>query len=500
MARAAEPVDELAGEPPNLKPRRAIVLSMEDAVKLTLQNSVDIKIDRIAPLTSAADIQRAIARFDWTFVSSYSGTHSVLPSSSALAGATDVRSDTMSAKAGFRKDLVTGGRIEPNVQWNRSKTNSAFATINPSYTTDAFITISQPLLRNAGIAVNMSDIHLARNNAAIARHTFKQNVISTLADMQGTYWDLVFAIEDLDVKKKSLRLTKDTLEQTRAQVEAGLLAPIEITRVRADVASQEEVILTAQKNVEDKEDLLRRFINQKSSKLVEDVGVVPLERTAYQVVELELDREVRDALLYRPDYLSARLNIESRNIQLIVARNARFPTVDLSATLSLNGLGSTTTNSLDQLSTGDFPDWTGTVSVEIPLGNRLARAEYFQARMAKVKSLWDLTNLEYDIVINVKQGVRQVLTNLKNIRSTRLARELAEERLRAEEERFKVGTALILDVLDAQTKLAQAESSERKAVVDYNKSLISLEKFKGTLLERNRVYLSEEAGPPWPED
>jgi outer membrane protein TolC len=310
----------------------------------------------------------------------------------------------------------------------------------------------------------------------------------------------VFAIEDLDVKRKSLRLTKATLEQTRAQVEAGLLAPIEITRVRADVATQEGAILTAQKSVEDKEDLLRRFINQKSSRLVEDMGVVPLERTAYQPVEPDLDREVRQALFYRPDYLSAKLAIESRDIELAVAKNARLPVVDLSATLSLNGLGATTSSSLDQLATGDFPDWTGAVAVEIPLGNRLAKAEYFQARMAKVKSLLELKNLEYDIVINVKQGVRQVLTNLKNIRSTRLARDLAEERLRAEEEKFNVGTALILDVLDAQTKLAQAESAERQAIVDYNKSLISLEKFKGTLLERNRVYLSEDAGPPSPEE
>ena len=92
--------------------------------------------------------------------------------------------------------------------------------------------------------------------------------------------------------------------------------------------------------------------------------------------------------------------------------------------------------------------------------------------------------------------MRQVLTDLKRIRSTRLARELAEERLRAEEEKFNVGTALILDVLEAQTKLAEAESAERKAIVDYNKSRISLERAKGTLMERHGVWLTRELGPP----
>lgn len=498
---APKAADELDGEPPDLTPRRAIFLSMEDAVRLTLQNNVDIKVDSISPLILAENITMAKAKFDWTFVSSYQETHSALPSSSALSGAATNRTDTAQAQTGFQKNLITGGNIQPGVKWERDKTNSAFTTINPSYTTNAFLTISQPVMRNAGLEVNLSGIHLASNFAAIARYTFKQNVISILGDMQGTYWDLVFAIEDLDVKKKSLRLTKDTLYQTRAQVEAGLLAPIEITRVRADVASQEEVILLAQKNVEDKEDLLRRFINQRASKLVEDVGVVPLQRTAYQAVEPDLDHEVREALFTRPDYISAKLIIENCGIQIALAKNAKLPVVDLSATLSLNGLGDDTGSSFSQLATGNFPDWTAGVSVQIPIGNRLAKAEYLQARLAKDQSIWNLKNLEYDIIVNVKQSVRQVRTNLKSIPSTRLARELAEERLKAEEEKFNVGTALILDVLDAQTKLAQAESAERQAVVDYNKSLILLEKNKGTLLERNRIHLSDNyTSPGTPEE
>lgn len=480
----------------DLTPRRAIVLTMADAVRLTLQNSMDIKIDRIGPQTRAADIIRAESEFDWTFVGSWSGGRSITPSASALAGATAPESDTDQLKLGLRKDLKTGGEIEPTLKWDRGWSNSAFATLNPSYTTDAYITISQPLLRNAGYGVSTSDIHLARNNADISRYLFKQNVINTIGDMERTYWDLVFAIEDLDVEKKSLRLTKDTLEQTRAQVEAGLLAPIEITRVRADVEGKEESILNAKNSVEDKEDQLRRFINQRSSSLVEDVGVIPFERTAYRKIDLVLEREIREALLHRPDYQSAKLDIRNRHIELAVAKNAKLPVVDISATLSMNGLGSNTGNSFEQLRTNDFHDWSAAVSVEIPFGNRSAKAGYLQARLAKTRALLELKNLEHEVIIQVKEGVRQVQTNLKRIRSTRLARELAEERLRAEEEKFNVGTALILDVLEAQTKLARAESAENRSIVDYNKSLIALERAKGTLLERNRVYLSEELGPP----
>jgi len=497
LVRAEEETAEPASDV-TLKPRRAIALSMSEAVRRTLQNSMDIKIDRIAPLSSAADIDRAEARFDWSFVGAYSKSRSKTPSASSLTGARASESDSDTVEVGFRKDLVTGGTIQPTLSWNRSESNSAFATLNPSYTTDAYIQISQPLLRNAGATVNLSEVRVARNNADIARYTFKSNVISTLADMQTTYWDLVFAIEDLDVKKGSLRLTKDTLEQTEAQVEAGLLAPIEITRVRADVASKEEAILNAQKSVEDNEDKIRRYVidKTKADELVHDVGVVPLERAAYEPVALDLAHEVSQALHYRPDYRSARLGVKNAEIDLAVAKNAKLPEVDLSATLSMNGLGGSTSDSFDTLKTNRFHDWSGSVSVEIPIGNRSARASYLQARLARAQADLELENLRHEIIIYVKRAVREVITNLKRIRSTRLARELAEERLRAEEEKFKVGTALILDVLEAQTLLAEAESNERQAIVDYNKSLISLEQIKGTLLERNRIFLSGELAAP----
>lgn len=479
----------------DLRPRKAIALSMRDAIRLTLENNLDIKIRGIDPQSSAEDITIAKARFDWTFEGSWSKTRSKTPSASVLSGAAASESESDSISVGLKKTLTTGGTIKPTLTWRRDETNSAFATLNPSYTTDAYITITQPLLRNAGRKVNLSEIETARNNTEISKYSFKTNTINTLSSMQQTYWDLVFAIEDLAVKKKSLRLTKDTLEQTRAQVDAGILAPIEVTRVRADVASKEEAILNAQRTVEDREDQMRRFINKKNSSLMENIGVIPLQRGAYQVVDLDVINEIRQGLAYRPDYLSSKISVQNRDIDLVVAKNAKLPVVDISTTLSMNGLGANTDDSFDLLRDNDFHDWSASVSVEIPLGNRAAKADYLKARLARRQAVYELDNLQQDVIIDVKREARQVGTNLKRIRSTRLARELAEERLKAEEEKFKVGEAVILDVLEAQTLLAEAESNERRAVVDYNKSRISLETAKGTLLERNRILLTDDLTP-----
>ena len=480
----AETEDKLNALEVDLAPRKALVLGMTDAVTLTLKNSMDIKISRIEPQRSEADIEKAESEFDWTFGGSFTRTRSVTPSASALTGAAASESDSSRMRLGLDKKLITGGSLSPNIQWTRNWTNSTFSTLNPNYGMDAYVTISQPLLRNAGVTVNKADIYIARNNARISKYDFKSRVINTLADMQRIYWDLVFSIDDLNVKKKSLRLTKDTLDQTVAQVEAGLMAPIEITRVRADVARKEEIIITARKRVLDNEDRLRRFINRKDSDLISDFGIIPLEQATHVSVRVN-----------RPDYLAAVIGIKNRRLELVLAKNAELPVVDISATLSMNGLGRATEDAWDTMKTNHYHDWTGTIDVEIPLGNREAKADYLQVRLARVKSLLELKNLEHDIILTVKEVVRQVHTNIMRISSMNLARELAEERLEAEEEKFNVGTAEILDVLNAQTRLAEAESSERQAIVDYNKALINLEQAKGTLLERNSIHLTEEPGP-----
>jgi outer membrane protein TolC len=492
MAAPAAESDKELILPVDLSPREAVTLSMADAIRLTLQNNLDIKINRINPEVNIAAVEKAESVFDWTFVGSFSENKS----RPAVVSGPGPRSETTSAQVGLTKNLVTGGSIAPTLEWTRSYTNSIFTTLNPSYTTDAFITIRQHLAQGMGIDVNMSGIWIARNNARSSQYGFKTNVINTLANMQRAYWDLIFAIEDLDVKKKALQLTKDTLEQTRAQVEAGILAPIEITRVRADVAANELDIISAQKTVGDREDALRRFINRLSSDLVADIGVIPLERATYKAIQVNVPDAVQQALLNRPDYISAKIAVQSNDINLLVAKNGLLPVVDLSATLSMNGLGAHNDQAFDVMWTNNFNDWTVGVSVAVPLGNRAANAGYLAARLNKVQSLLQLKNFEYQVIIDVKTAARQVVTNLQSIRSTRIARELAEERLRAEEEKFNVGTALILDVLDAQTKLAQAESAERSSIVEYNKSVITLQQAKGTILSDNHIYLSDEVGPP----
>lgn len=465
------------------------VFSLQQVTMLTLQNNLQVKINRINPHLSEADIETAEAVFDTTLSGAIRGSHQESPTFTDFAGLVSSDVDAVQASVGLKKQFTTGATGSVSL----SGANSESEDSRPSLDSNLAFSVTQPLLQGAGRDVNLADVHIAQNNTRISRWEFKNRVISTLADSQTTYWSLVFALENLEVQKKSWRLSKNTLAQTRAQVEAGLLAKIEITRVRADVASKEERIITAQRVVQDAEDQLRRFINEEGSKLTEDIGIVPLDRATYTPVVLDLSQEIATALANRPDYVQAKIDIENRDIILVVAGNVKLPQLDLTATFDINGLGHNLPDSLSALSDVEFTDWSASASLSYPLGNRAANASYLRARLNKVQSLLRLKNLEDQIVIDVKQAVRLVNTDLKRIPSTRLARELAEERLVAEEAKLNVGTAIILDVLDAQTRLAEAQSAERRAIVDYNQDLIQLEKVKGTLLGANRIYLPEES-------
>ena len=202
--------------------------------------------------------------------------------------------------------------------------------------------------------------------------------------------------------------------------------------------------------------------------------------------------EINAALTKRPDYLQSRIDIENRDLELVKTRNDKLPRLDLTGTIEVNGLGRDLGDSAELMGEGDYVDWRLQATLTYPLGNRAAKSAHSRARLARIQSVLRLKNLEDAIIIEVKQAVRKVNTDLKRIRSTRLARELAQERLGAEEEKLNVGQVIILDVLEAQTLLAEAEAAERRAIVDYNNSLIDLEQAKGTILEGNSIGLTEE--------
>ncbi len=467
-------------------PRKSDVFSLQDITMLTLKNNTSVKIRRINPYIAETSVTEEEAAFDPAVEASVSGGGTDSPVLGAGDTVSHSRGKSVTSSAAVTKRFTTGTRASVGA----TATHEEDSTSDSSVSSAIELEVTHPLLKGAGPMVNQVDIFIARNNTKISEWDFNSQVIDTIAQAQTTYWELVFALENLEVQKRSWRLSKRTLMQTEAQVEAGVLARIEITRVRADVASKEEGIISAQRSVEDQVDQLRLLIRRPDSQLSDNTGIVPLERVTYKPVKLALMGEISSALENRPDYVQAKLDTLNKDLELVRTRNNRLPRLDLTATLDVNGLGGNVGDSGEVLADGDHVDWNLGATFTYPLGNRAADAAYARARLTKIQSLLRLKNIEDQIVVDVKAAVRKVEADGQRIRSTILARQLAEERLAAEEEKLNVGQAIILDLLEAQTLVAQTEAAERRAIVDYQNSLIQLEKVKGTLLQSNRIHLT----------
>gem|GEM_PF-84653 len=462
-----------------------VALSLEEAINLALVNNFDIAIERFNPKIETENIVVAESVFDPIPFANVNAAKNLSPTASQVTGS---EQETVDFNAGLQQTLSPGTTYQVTFNNNRTDTNSALALINPAYRSNMILTLTQPLLRGFGSAVNRAPILIARNNRDISVSELRNRVIEVISDVQTTYWDLVFAIGDLDAKRLSLRLAQDLVRINRAQVEVGTLAPIEILQAESSAAAREEAVLVAEETLRDTEDRLKRILNFRGGDpKFWDATIIPLDKPPFQPKEVSVEEGIQIALQKRPEVVQARLNLENTNINVVATRSQLLPTVNFQGSLGLNGLGSSYGDNLNELTSGDFYAWQAGVNFEYPIGNRAAKSNHAIARLQAEQAEVSIKNIEQQVVLDVRQAVRQIRTDIKRVESTRIARELAERQLDAEQKKFNEGLSTNFNVLQFQEDLSNAVSNEVRAITDYNKSLVNLERFMGTTLESKNI-------------
>ncbi len=492
--------------------KKAIRLPLQACLQLALRNNVEIAIERISPQLNLQKVIQERSVFDPVSFVSLSKDRSVTQTSSAFARPPENEREGIALNAGISKKLTPGTETELLLTNKQEETNSIFAGLNPSYTSELTLSLTQPLLRDFGIGINTSRIRIASNNREISRFQFQDRVIRTLAEVESIYWELVYAMEELKVKQDSLRLAEDFLKITRRRVELGILPRVESLQAEAEKAVREEGVITAEDSLRDTEDRLRKILNLSDEPEYWEIRLIPSDRPKKPHEDTsDLYKHLRAALENRPDLNQARIELENKKIRLKYTRNQLLPRLDLIGTFGLSGLsgtpqpqpdfenpGATVENpfggknidSLRDLKSGDFYSYSIGIRVEYPLGNRSAKSQRVMADLEKQKAIFAVRELENRAIREVREAWRQIHTNRKRIDAAGLARKLAEERLRTATRRFELGLATSHDVLEYQEKLALAKSNELRARIDYQESLVRLDQVKGTLLERIGVTLS----------
>jgi len=491
-----------------------VPLSLQACLQLALKNNLQIAIERINPALSRQRVEQAKSVFDPVASLTLSKDRSVRQVGSALALPAQNELENLNMDAGISGKWITGTETELHFTGSRNKTNSVFAGLNPSYSSELILSLTQPLLKDFGISANTAALRIAANNETISRDRFADQVMEVLYHVESAYWELVYAKDALLVEEASLKRAEDFLKLTKGKVDVGLLPKVEILQAEAERAAREEGVISAQDAFQDAEDLLRRLLNLSEKEAYWEIHLVPTDSPRVESVESDLSRELQEGLKHRPDLNQAKMDLKNRKIRFRYSRNQLLPRVDLIGSLGLSGLAGTAqaqqdfqdpsktvlspfsgnyNDSLNELKSGSNYSYSLGLQVTYPLGNRNAKSEMVLAELEKRKALFGLKDLENRVIQEVREAYRQIRTNRKRIAATEAARKLAGERLKSETRRFDLGMSTSHDVLEYQEKFALAQRRELRARIDYQSARVHLEQVKGTLLDDKGIVL-ESAG------
>lgn len=476
-----------------------ISLSVKDSIVYALRNNFDIEISKLNAKSTDYDITIEKARFDPTLKLEGKIENDELPINSQLVGG--LQTTTISpfigegdtASAVIQSLIPTGATVSLEYNIFREFVDpNPFRLLNASYTNFIEAKITQPLLKGGGLFYNRSPIYIARNNKKISLAQFKSRAIEVSNSVQEAYWNYVRAMENLKVAKKSLERAEDLLRKNKIQVEVGTLAPVEIVDAESGVASRVEAVISAENAIKDREDDLKRIMNLADTEIVSDATIIPTDKPVFEPKKVELKDTIKVAMEKRPELTELQLATENAGMQTRRRKNELYPALDLTGGLRYTGLGGEVSDANDSAFSEDFQGEFFILTLEVPIGNRSARSAYNKSKLNERQAKINVSKMELDIVVEVRESVRGVMTNIQRVNATRKARELAEKRLENEEKKFNVGRTTSLEVLRAQENLALAEFEEARALIDYEISLGNLERAKGTILELYDIRLDEE--------
>ena len=249
-------------EAQSVKPKlKDITLSLEECRALTLENNLDLRVKLINPTIAEESVNLEEAKFETIFngVFRYSRTDS--PQATLLDGSLE---KTGVVNIGVEMPLRTGGTLSFNILDSRKKETSTWSILDPSYYTNFGASISQPLLRNAGVSVNAYRIRMAQYNSKIVDTKTKLQAIRIIANVDIIYWQLYASRKLLEIRKKQYDLSKALFEQTERFVEMGLKSKVEVMRTEASMAEKLEAIIKAENEVRVAERSLKRILNKRT--------------------------------------------------------------------------------------------------------------------------------------------------------------------------------------------------------------------------------------------
>ncbi len=433
-------------------------------------------------------------------------------SNTILTGTTALVVDTRTYQYQYSQNWSFGLTALATYSSTHTSLNSQEYTLNPFVSGDMDLQLTQNLLYGFGAAVNARNIRVQKNNLKVSDLQFKQQVMTTVAAALNLYWDLVSFVEDEKAREKEVQAAQQLYDDNKKQVDIGTLAEIEVTRAESQLYTAKQDLIVSQTNRAQQETLLKNYLSRSgvTSPELAEVHIIPLDHIVVppQDESRSVDELTAGALNNRVEIAQSRLNLESKQLNLVGIKNSLKPTLQLFAELTNNGLAGSLNplfagepgvnylaggygNLLAEIARRNFPNYSAGISFSIPLRNRAAQSDY-------VTSLLDIRQTELGLRKNINQvrvDVQNAVIGLQQARARYdaavKARVLAQQTLDADQKKLALGAGTAFQVIQDQRDLANSQSSEVQSMANYSHAHIALDQALGDTLEVNRISLNE---------
>ncbi len=528
-AKSLPPLMRVGVDANNQKP-----LTLREAITMALQNNKDIEIARDTVKMAEYDLLTAHGAYDPKFTAQSYYERIKTPATSVLSGASLVKSDDVTGTA--RLEGLTpkfGASYHVDFSSIRLTSNSAFNVLNPSYPTALTLNYVQPLMRGLRFDLPRRQIEVAQKNLSLTDAQFRQRAIEVITNVQRSYWDLVFALRNLQIQRESLADSRAQLEHNRRMAAEGSLAPIDVVAAETQVANFEQSQFAALEDVNRAENNLKNLIAEDQKSEFWNVSVIPTDQVDLTLPNVSLTDAMKAAIENRQELKQSDLAREINILDQRLYRDQTKPEINIVGSYGLTGNAGTqvtTTNpltasidqlrvrvnelstlsglqplpapptvtvlpelfggywqSLSNLASNQFNNLRVGVSISLPLRNRTAEGQLGHALAEGNRIATQQQQLEELIQVEVRNALQSLTTADARLRSAAIARFTAEQQYESEKRKLDAGQSTVFLVLERQTALAVARGNELRAQTDLNKAIAELQRATGNSLTANNV-------------
>ena len=465
-------------------------MSLEDCFREALQHNLDVQIERTVPQVSLYTLRSDYGGYDPTF--SFSGQHQYNDTGPDFQNAVHIPGT--SYEENTFNSSVNGSMpwgLTYNFNGNVSHTynyNVSILTLTNSENSGGQIEVNltQPLLKNFWIDQTRLNIRVGKNRLKYSEQSLRNQFIESITAVEIAYYELIYALENVQVQQEALVLAQTQLDQDRQRVQIGTLAQLDVQQDESQVASSKANLIAAVATLGTDQRTLKNLLTDQYSKWF-DTNIQPTVTLTAPLQLFDLQDSWSKGMTLRPDLIQARLNVEQQGIQLKYSRNQLFPELDLIGTYGFNGSGQQFNDTFNQFNEGNRPFYIYGAQLSVPLSSVGPRNQYKAGKVTMQQLLLQLKQLEQKVMVDIDNDIGVARSDYEKVEAQRQARIYAEAALDAEQKKYAVGKSTTFTVLQLQNTLTSDRAAEIRALADYNEALANLAQDEGSTLERHHI-------------